>query len=403
MTLRHRPVWPLALLLLGAGGNALAQVPEDGLTWRAGYALQRDDNLFRLPDGVDPRAVLGSDSAAETVTVRSLGLAYAKSWSLQRVEIDLGLVDYRYRTYRSLDLTAKNYDLAWRWAVTPRLRGSLTASRDETVNAFDNASRPDQGNRRLTRREAFDAAYELDGAWRLVAGAGRTRNINQQPQRGEDSEVSRSADIGLRHEAGSGSTATLRLRHGTGRTLGEGRAPASLRDDAFSQDEALLELNWVLTGKLSTQLSVARVRRQHDTVSLRDYSGTNASVAMNWRPTAKTQLSLRGASQLSSYQTNTASVARTDTVGLDAMWQIGSRTSLTASLAESRRRYLQPLPGQSLDSERERTRNASLGIRWAITPHVSLDGSLQRTRRSGNQPNLNFASTQAYVGVGASF
>jgi hypothetical protein len=124
---------------------------------------------------------------------------------------------------------------------------------------------------------------------------------------------------------------------------------------------------------------------------------------MNWRPTAKTQLSLRGASQLSSYQTNTASVARTDTVGLDAMWQIGARTSLTASLAESRRRYLQPLPGQALDSERERTRNASLGIRWAITPHVSLDGSLQRTRRSGNQPNLNFASTQAYVGVGASF
>ena len=402
MARRHWPWWPMALLL-GAGGHALAQAPEDGLQWRGGYALQRDDNLFRLPDGVDPRAALGTASAGETVAVRSLGLAYAKTMSLQRVEIDLGLVDYRYRTHPSLDLTAKNYDLAWRWAVTPRLRGSLTASRDESVNAFDNASRPDQGNRRLTRREAVDAAYEIDGVWRLVAGAGRTRNVNQQPQRGEDSEVSRSVDIGLRHEAGSGSTATLRLRHGTGRTLGEGRAPASLRDDAFSQDEALLELNWVLTGQLSTQLGLARVRRQHDTVSLRDYSGTNASVALSWRPTAKTQLALRGASQLASYQTGTASVARTDTLGLDATWQLAARTSLKASVAESRRRYLQPLPGQALDSERERTRNASLGVHWAITPHVALDGSLQRTRRSANTPTLNFASTQVYVGVGASF
>ena len=181
MTPRHRPDWALALLLLGAGGTALAQAPEDGLTWRAGYALQRDDNLFRLPDGVDPRAALGTDSAAETVAVRSLGVAYAKTMSLQRVEIDLGLVDYRYRTYRSLDLTAKNYDLAWRWAVTPRLRGSLTASRDESVNAFDNASRPDQGNRRLTRREAFDAAYELDGVWRLEPVTGGQLNFTYLP------------------------------------------------------------------------------------------------------------------------------------------------------------------------------------------------------------------------------
>ena len=204
--------------------TATAQT-SDGLTLRAGHTLSHDDNLFRLPDGVSPQAALGRPTASETVGISTLGASYARDFSLQRLEVDVSLVDYRYRNYSRLDLLATNYDLTWRWAITPRLRGTLVAERDESVNSFDDTSVLTRGNQRVRRYQGFDALYELDGLWRLVGGVQSTRNQNEQPLIGEDSYVSRSADVGLRFEALSGSSVTARVRN----EAASDPAPASVR------------------------------------------------------------------------------------------------------------------------------------------------------------------------------
>ncbi|RJP71182.1 MAG: hypothetical protein C4535_03215 [Comamonadaceae bacterium] len=390
--------WALALLTIGAGHAAMAQT-DDGLTLTAAYTMQRDDNLFRLPDGVDPQAALGRPSAAETVAIGSLGARYAKSYSLQRIELDLSVVDYRYRTYSRLDLLATNYDLAWHWSFTPRLRGTLRAERDESVNTFDDASVLTRGNQRVRRYEGFDALYEIDGVWRLVGGVQSTRNQNEQPLVGEDSYTSRSADLGLRHDARSGSSVTLRLRRGSGNTINDAAPPAPLRDADFDQDEQVLDARWLLSAKTTAELNLTRFQRNHDRVAARDYSGTNTALGLRWAATAKTLWSLRWSSDLSSYQTTNASYARTERLSASHVWQIAARTSLQTSLSESRRRYLGAPPGQVPDPQRDATRDASIGLRWMADRHLRLDASLRHTQRSGNRPGLAFSSTQAVVGV----
>lgn len=385
----------LAVVCMGTAG---AQ-ERDGLTLTASYSMRHDDNLFRLPDGVDPQAVLGRPSGAETTDIGSLGFHYAKSYSLQRVELDVSLVDYRYRTHKRLDLLATNYDLVWRWAVTPRLRGMLRAEQDESVNSFDDASVLTSGNQRTRRLEGFDAFYELDGAWRLVGGVQRTRNQNEQPLLGEESYLLRSADAGLRYDARSGSAVTLRLRQGSGRTLASLSRPTPLRDTEFDQDEQALDVHWLPSAKATIDLNLTRLQRKHARLAERDYSGTNASLAVRWAATAKTLWSLRWSSDLSSYQTANASYARNDRLTASHVWQIAARTSLQASLSESRRRYLAPPPGQSVDTQREATQDASVSLRWAVHRNVTLDASLQHTQRRGNRPGLAFSSTQAVVGV----
>lgn len=380
-------------------GTAAAQT-ADGLTLRAGHTLSHDDNLFRLPDGVDPRAVLGRADASETVGISTLGASYARNFSLQRLEVDVSLVDYRYRTYSRLDLLATNYDIAWRWAVTPRLRGSLLAERDESVNTFDDSSVLSRGNQRVRRFQGFDALYELDGVWRLVGGVQSTRNQNEVPLIGEDSYVSRSADVGLRHEALSGSSVTARLRSGSGNTFNNGVAlPATLRDTDFKQREQVLEARWLISDKTSANLSLVRIERTHARLASRDYRGTNSALSVRWAATAKTVGTLQWGSDLSSYQTANASYARTERLSASWLWQIASKTSLQVNLGESRRRYLGAPPGQPADPQRDTTRDASVGLRWNATRNVALNASLQRTQRSGNRPGLDFSSTQAVVGV----
>lgn len=388
----------LLLLVCCFLGAATAQT-ADGLTLRAGHTLSHDDNLFRLPDGVDPQAVLGRSTASETVGISTLGASYARDFSLQRLEVDVSLVDYRYRNFSRLDLLATNYDLTWRWAVTPRLRGALVAERDESVNSFDDTSVLSRGNQRVRRYQGFDALYEIDGVWRLVGGVQSTRNQNEQPLIGEDSYVSRSADVGLRYEALSGSSVTARLRNGSGNTFNGVALPAALRDTDFKQREQVLDMRWLLTEKTTADLNLTRLERTHARLASRDYSGTNSALSLRWAATAKTLWTLQWASDLSSYQTANASFSRNERLTASYLWQIAARTNLQASVSESRRRYLGAPPGQSSDPQRDTTREASVGLRWNATRNLALNASLQHTQRSSNRPGLTFSSTQAVVGL----
>lgn len=390
--------WSLALLALAFPHIASAQ-SADGLTLRAGYSLQHDDNLFRLPDGVDPQAVLGRSSAAESVGIGTLGLSYARNYSLQRLEFDVSLVDYRYRTFSRLDLLATNYELAWRWAITPRFRGSLVAERDESVSSFDDASVLTRGNQRVRSDQGFDALYEIDGLWRLVGGVRSTRNQNEQPLIGEDSYTLRSADLGLRYEARSGSSITARLRSGSGSTFNDAAIPSPLRDNDFKQREQVLDVRWLLSEKTTAELNLVRFERTHARLAVRDYDGTNTGLSLRWAATAKTLWTLQWGSDLSSYQTANASFARTERLTATGVWQIAARTTLQASLGESRRRYLGAPSGQTPDPQRDTTREASLGLRWNAARNLALNASLQHTRRDSNRAGLAFSSTQALVGM----
>ena len=383
--------------------QALAQAQEDGLSLNAAYRIQRDDNLFRLPEGADPRLVLGSDDAAETVHVRSVGLRFAHDYGLQRVEADLGLVDYAYDRYRQLDLLARNHDLRWRWAFTPRVTGTLRTQRDESVNSFDDASVLSTGNRRVRRYDGLDMRWQLDGAWSLVADAQSVRNSNQQPLVGEESSSIRSGAIGLRRDTPKGSSAALRYRSGSGETLDPTPGTALLRDDAFSQDQWQLDLRWVASAHTSLDIGLSTIERGHRTVAVRDFDATNARIGLNWTPTVKTLLRTSWSRDTGSYQTDNASIARTERWTWLAQWAATSKLALIAQGGTARRRYLQPPPGQAPDTRRDRTQDLSLTLRWTPTLHTSLDIGWQHTRRNSTDASARFSSDALSISAAASF
>lgn len=381
--------------------KAVAQ--DDGFSLSAAYRVQRDNNLFRLADGVDPRFALGQPSAAETVHIRSVGLRYARDFSLQRLEADIGLVDYAYDTFDQLDLLARNHDLRWRWAITPDVTGTVRTQRDESVNSFEDTSALTNGNRRLRRFQSVDANWRLDGAWTAIAEAQEARNENQQPLVGEDSQILRSTGVGLRRETPKGSSLTLRWRSGEGETIDPDRPPAVLRDDDFRQDEWALDARWPVTDKTRLDANLAWIDREHRRVSARDYDALNWRVAVNWTPSAKTVLRLSASEDLSSYQTNNASVTRTQRWTLNGTWVLTSKLSLQGSWGSSDRDFQRPPPGALPDPRKDRTRERMIGLRWAFMRQASLDLTWQDSRRQSNVPAWRYRSELFRVGVSGRF
>lgn len=392
----------LTVLALWSAGTA-TWAQEDGLSLSASYRLQQDDNLFRLADGVDPVSVLGRPDTGETVHVRSLGLRYARNFSLQRIEASVGVVDYDYDTFSRLDLLANNHDIRWAWSITPVVTGSLRTLRDESVNSFADASVLNSDNRRTRRFDSADLRWQIDGAWFALTELQRSRNVNEQPLVGEESSQTDTAAIGVGRQTPKGSSATLRWQTGSGRTFDPAGAPSPLRDDNFSQNAWVLDLNWVASGRSTLLASLSGIDRRHDRVPLRDYQVLNGRLQASWSPSARTLLRGTWSRENASYQTDQASITRNDQWSLLANWSITHRMSLSAQLSEARRRFLRPLPGQSPDPRRDHTRDQSLTLRWSFTDDASMDLRWLSSRRFSTDPAARFRSHGLQWGLSASF
>jgi hypothetical protein len=94
----------------------------DTLQFRAAMNKTYDSNLFRR----------ANNEVAEQITTTTLGVKLDKTYSLQRLIVDMYYVDYKYNENDYLDYGAKNYSASWLWSLTPNLTGTLSSQRTQT-------------------------------------------------------------------------------------------------------------------------------------------------------------------------------------------------------------------------------------------------------------------------------
>ena len=361
----------------------------------ASYSLQTDSNLFRLPAGADTLALIGRSSAAEQIGVASLGLHVNKAYSLQRVELDFNVNDYRYRHFSYLDFTSFNYGAAWRWSLTPGLRGNLIAERKQTPNSFLDYQGYTVRNEHRDTNFRFDALYEIDGVWRLLAGAATTRQVNLLPVIAEGDTSAVSADIGLRYAFASGSTLTYGLKNASGKFLNRGLQPETLLDDGYRQIDNDVRLHWLVYGKGTADVNAAYVVRSHPHFAQRDYSGFNTGVSLNWPVTGKSALGASWARELASYQSDTANYSQTDRISLGPVWQVSPKAAIRLRYEVAFRNFLGSPTGVAASRRSDTTREATLSLDWQPYQRVKLGASLQNAKRTSNLAGLDFNSNLA--------
>lgn len=390
-----RTGWLLGGALLTAGAQAQA---DEGPYVAASLQWQHDSNLFRLPAGVDPQLVIGRDSAAETVGVRSLSVGFDKRYSLQQVRAEASLVGYAYQRFPRYDLLARNYRLNWDWAYTPELRGRLYGEQQESVNSFDDTQSLTGENRSVRRQHGLELRYGQDGAWQLQGALHRSLDDSDQSQFGQNGYRQITVEGGVQRRFASGNRATLRLRRNSGQNL-----DVSPGVDDYRQSDLVLDLHWKAGGKTEVDAQLAQVWRSHPAGPSMDFSGHNASLSLTWQASGKTALTVSGATELSAYQTVASTHARNDRLGLTGVWSVGAQTTVNGSLSETRRRLLGQPGTLATDPRRDRTREATLALNWSFDRRWNLQSSLARRTRASTQTGADFASTQATLGLSARY
>ena len=381
--MQHRTlVYPLAFLVLLGAAPAWAQ-EQDTFKLRAGYAVKTDSNLYRLSSSANALALVGRNDASERIGTTTLGVSFNKAYSLQRLELDLSLVDYSYQNFTDLSFTARNYAAAWRWSLTPRFHGSLTSDRKETVNNFSD----DQGANRITRRNqrtnsntGFDATYEIDGTWRMLGGFTNTKQTNESAT--DDSSFN-TANVGVRYAATSASALTYSVKTSKGEYLNIASA-----NSEFNQLDNEVRVFWVLSGNTTANLNAAYISRSHPNAPQRDYSGLNTSATVNWNVTGKTALAASWVHQLSSYQTAYSNYAQTDRLSLGPTYQVSPKVYLGLRYDLARIDYLGSPTAAPIAQRKDTTRDTTLSLNWQPYQKVALNASVQKSTRDATVTNL---------------
>jgi exopolysaccharide biosynthesis operon protein EpsL len=423
----HYRYWlaPSTLLLLWSALPAWAQKDEPNFQLNAGYSRLSDSNPLRLPNGT-----------SDQIDRSTLGLSFNTRQSLQKFELDLNLIDHQYQHFSDRDFTARNYNAAWRWAVTPRLHGNFTTDRKESLNTdlltpegsepantgLQDASSTSvdvRGVPRTNTNTRFDALYEIDGVWRVLGGVSKSKQTNLLTQQlqtqviGEDYNSS-SADLGLRYAFTSGSALTYTTRTTEGDYLNHLQSPNGLYDGSFRQLDNELRLHWLLTGNTTADISAAHISRTHPHFAQLDYSGLNTGVKLNWNITGKTALAAGWMRELASDQHDADSPnddfnynsthSQTNRFSVGPVWKASAKTVVRLNYELVQRDYQGSPTGVGAAAERSDTlHNTTLAVAWQPHKYVTLGASLQKATRSSNVPNLDYDSNMATLSARFSY
>jgi exopolysaccharide biosynthesis operon protein EpsL len=358
---------------------------DNPLDLRALLSSQSDSNLFRQP-------AAASNHAAEQINTATLGLGFNTQQSLQSFGLNLNLVDVHYQNFSYLNYTANNYNASWQFAITPRFRGSLSSSNQETLNNYADVQNSTVRYLNINRTNRANVSYGADGPWNVSTGLTQSLQSSQRDQATGSDFSSVSSDLGLSYQFSSGSRASITSRVAKGEYLNPPAVVSTFFDNNFNQTETEARLRWTISAITTADLHVTERSVTHPHVAARDFSGTVAGVDGSWAITGRTVLTASWSQALDTYQSIDANYSRTERVSLGLDWQLQNKLALSLRTDFSNVRYLGgPIP--FLQSQRrDDMNNTSVALTWSPRKQLTVSASVQSVARASNLPGLDYAS-----------
>jgi exopolysaccharide biosynthesis operon protein EpsL len=393
---RFRQIMPkaaTAVLCLGClAGPFVAHADQyDTVNYSAGLTHQYDNNLFRLPGGINPLPLVGKSARDDRITTATLGINFKKAYSLQQFEAGYEHISNRYATYDFLDHEADNLRGAWRWYLTPRLAGNLTANRTQALVSFGDYRNYGTKNLRTSTTVRADADWNIfrDG-WHLLGGIDRSRSSNSQIFIQDEGSVVTSADLGLRYVFPSSNWIDFVSRSGRGSYLGRNLDPVNQLDDGFREQRNEMRIYWQVYGKSLIEGSLGYLARDNNHYASRDFSGGVGRLKWTWTPTGKLALLVSWQRDMAAYTDATSSYYLQDIYSIAPMWQVSSKVRLSLKFDHNTRDFRGPVTLLPVIARHERSNSAQFSAEWTPLRALSVSGYIVEDRREASQTGYGY-------------
>ena len=360
----------------------------DTVQVRLGQSIEHDSNIFRLSGADSPKA--------DTYGITTLGVKFDKLYSLQRIELEVNAQDYRYQHNSALDFTALNYAAAWRWNLTPKLTGNVTADRREYLDNTTLVPSTGSVNRRTDEANRVDAEYEVGAAWRLLGGLFDRTIKNSAPLIQEADTKVAGGEAGARYVFRTGDSVAYRYRHGNGEY--SGLPVSTLPSRNFTDKEHELNFEWLPESRTRVQGRVAHLERKRDDAATSEFSGLVGRINLSWMITGKTRMDAGLIRELASYQPGTPSYYDGERLYISPVWKPTEKTAFRLRFDQGVRHYKGVL---GYEGRRDEISQAGVSVEWEPQRFIKLMASLAHDKRTSNFVGLDYKAN--VVGIAALF
>lgn len=389
------PIIAVGISFLTAVSLSARADEADTLNIHLTESFARDNNLFRLPDDVDPALLgVGDSSRSDNIRTDSISLTADKQYSLQRFHLGARFDNYAYSTYDYLDHNTKNIDGRWNWSLTPHITGLISAERIQTLNSFADYQTYERSIRTTDKVHA-DSEFGSIGALRFLVGASQNKTSDSKQFQQDWGSRTRSAQAGLRYLSSANSTIGYWYRQNRVDWLGRDLNTVALYDTSAKQTDHEIFGKLALSGQTTLEGAVIRISRRHDTFAERDYTGTAGRLNFNWAPEASLSFGAFAKREYGSWWSSTASYTVTDSYGITPAWRISPKISLYGRIEHSEREYLGPITATAGDTRLDKTTSSQIGLDWEPMRNLLLGLYVRKVRRSSNQAGLDYDDTTA--------
>lgn len=397
----------LAVLAAACGiawaGGACADA-ADAFNFTVGRSLMRDDNIFRLSDDADAAALIGTRERGDTVATTFAGIRFDRLVSRQRLNASINLSQIRYDRFKLLDHDARDLKAGWDWELGRHFFGRIAWSKSEALTDFGDFRSPVQ-NINTYERRTWGGHFRLHPAWSLGANAFRADSDNSSPLRETSRYAADGSEAVLQYTPRSGNVLALRLRRTDGKYPNRQVVVGSLIDNSYRQDEIEGSLAWRPSGASRIEARLASVRRRHDEVPLRDFSGAVGRLAWDWTITGKTALNVAVRREIGAQEDILSSYVVTRALSLGPTWTPTAKTFVQAQFEWRERDYLgDPVAGLAgIEKRQDRLRVASLSATWMPMTAIQVGMTLRRERRDSNYAGIPYLANVAFLNAQFSF
>lgn len=356
--------------------------------------LYRDDNLFRLPSGANPRSVDFNKLGA--------GLRADLPISRQRVLLEGQLEENRYRDFSILDNTGGRARATWNWEVGNNWQGNLGASKERALSGFGQIRAVVKDM--VTQDRAFGSAgYRVTPDWRVRVGANAYRFKHSDPTRNALDSEQTDAIFGVDYVTPLQNSIGVQVRYSRGDFPNLLSAGGTSLNNRYKEVEPSAVVHYNLGGKSSVDGRLGVTDRTHEQLDSRDFKGSTGNVAFHWTPTPKTILDLTAFKETRPYVTSavgsflssidsTAAFVVARGVTFAPHWAITDQVVLQAQLVEERDTY-QGDPTTVLlgtPQREDKLRAASVSAGWSPLRPLLLSLSYETGKRTSNIAGLDF-------------
>ncbi|GAB4166584.1 MAG: hypothetical protein Fur0039_03590 [Rhodocyclaceae bacterium] len=386
---RRRSAVILALAGMSAGAGGARADEGDVLNFFAGASLTRDDNVFRLPEGLGLVGGTGFTAGGQrSDAVRNLfmGATLDKPLGRQMLRGRFTANQVRYQRFDFLDYDGTDAKASWLWRIGKRWDGEASYERSESLTAFDDFRSPVKNLTRIdTARLA--ANYWLHPDWTLVASVEGGRGRNSTAIRLPNDYDRDALQAGVRFGPATGNRIGLDLR----RTAYHfpNRAAGSTFGNDQTQHDIEGTARWSFTGKSRLSARAGYRRMSHEERSERDFAAPTARIDYDWTPGGKAALNVALRREISSFETVSTSFIDTRAVSVSPTWTPGAHTQVQGRLEYRLLTYRGDI-GSGLPQREDTGWVAALTASWAPRRFALLSLTVQHDRRDSNTSGLSY-------------